>query len=102
MRARTSSVSLFIHTLPKWEGLDRGGLMVPQLHIRTTGHCINRSTSINHQSLDGATNRSVRSLPVEKKEVSVSREKEAGGRSQGERMVPRTDVGVGSHMKDKW
>ena len=54
MRACTSSVSLFIHTLPKWEGLDRGGLMVPQLHIRTTGHCINQPTSINHQSLNGA------------------------------------------------
>jgi len=102
VRARTSSVPLFIHTLPKWEGLDRGGLMVPQLHIRTTGHRINHPTSIIHQWLNGAANGSVRSLPVQKKEASVSCEKEARARSQGERMVPRTDVGVGSHTRGKW
>ena len=55
MHERTSSVSLFIHTLPKWEGLDRGGPMVQKLRIRTSGHRINQPTSISHQSLQGAT-----------------------------------------------
>jgi len=95
VRERTSSVSVFIHTHPKWEGLDRGGPMVPQLRIRTNGHRINRPTSINHQSLKGATNASVASLPVQKKERSESREKEARAGSQGEGTMSRTAVGVG-------
>ena len=97
MRERTSSVSPFIHTLPKWEGLDKG----QSTHQNKSSSY--QPTNVHHPSVARWCYEPLSTFASCSEEgASVSREKEVGVRSQGKRMVPRTDIGVVYHMKDKW